>query len=314
MLLSRRNGLLAAGAVLVAGADAPTVRTPVNFTVPPGACDCHVHVIPDPVRFPFWSGRSYTPPTATPAELLDLQHALHLDHVVIVTPSFYGTDNSAMLEGIRQLGPKRAHGVAVIGPDTTTAEMDFMARVGVAGIRVNLESGGVTDPGLAAANLAAAAAQIAHRRWHIQIYARLSIIEALKDKLSALPVPMVFDHFAGAAAAKGPDQPGFSTVLGLVHAGKAYVKISGSYRVSKDAPDYKDVAPLAKALIAANPDRIIWGTDWPHTGGPGAKPTDISPPYPVDDGRLMNLLAEWAPDAGTRRKILVSNPARLYGF
>jgi predicted TIM-barrel fold metal-dependent hydrolase len=317
-MLSRRHGLGLAGALVANGglarAAAPTVKTPVNFAVPPGAADCHVHVIADPVRFPMFNGRGYTPPTAPAEELLDLQHALHMDHVVIVTPSIYGTDNAAMIDGIRQLGPKRARGVAVIGPETTAAEMDFLAKIGVHGIRVNLESGGVTDPQISARNLDAAVAQIGDRKWHIQIYARLPVIAALKDRLAALPMPVVFDHFAGATAAKGVGQPGFDTVLALVHAGKAYVKISGAYRVSKEPPDYPDAAPLAKALIAANPSRILWGSDWPHTGGAGPKPGDITPPIPVDDGRVLNLLTEWASDSTTRRRILVDNPARLYGF
>jgi predicted TIM-barrel fold metal-dependent hydrolase len=110
------------------------------------------------------------------------------------------------------------------------------------------------------------------------------------------------------------NQPGFDAMLDLVRSGKAYVKISGAYRASDQAPDYADVAPLARALIDANADRIVWGSDWPHPGPPAKPPTEINQPFPVDDGRLLNLLAEWAPDPATRHKILVANPARLYGF
>jgi len=127
-------------------------------------------------------------------------------------------------------------------------------------------------------------------------------------------MPAVFDHFGGAKAALGVNQPGFDALLELVRSGKAYVKISGAYRASVKPPDYADVAPLAKALIAANPDRIVWGTDWPHPGPAGKTPFEVNTPFPVDDGRLMNLLAEWAPDPAARRRILVANPARLYGF
>jgi predicted TIM-barrel fold metal-dependent hydrolase len=148
----------------------------------------------------------------------------------------------------------------------------------------------------------------------MQFYARLPVLAALKDRLTAMPMHPVFDHFAGAKAALGVGQPGFDVVLDLVRSGKAYVKISGAYRASDQAPDYANVAPLARALIGANPDRIIWGSDWPHPGPPAKLPTDINQPFPVDDGRLLNLLAEWAPDAVTRHKILVDNPARLYGF
>jgi predicted TIM-barrel fold metal-dependent hydrolase len=151
----------------------------------------------------------------------------------------------------------------------------------------------------------------------MQIYARLTMVAALKERLGALPMPVVFDHFAGAKAALGVEQPGFSAVLDLVRAGKAYVKISGAYRASTQAPDYADTAPLARALIAANADRIVWGSDWPHPDAaivPGRKATDIAPPLPIDDSRVLNLLAEWTPDPALRRKILVDNPSRLYGF
>jgi predicted TIM-barrel fold metal-dependent hydrolase len=321
-MFTRRDAVTLAGAAGVlamsgrAGraAAAPTVKTPVNFKVPAGACDSHVHVFPDPARFPFWSGRGYTPPVATADDLLALQHALHLDRVVIVTPSVYGTDNGATLDGMRQLGRKRARGVAVIGPATTPALISAMDKAGIRGIRVNLEANGVSDPAAAAAALDAAVQQIRHTRWHMQFYARLAVLAALKDRLAAMPMPAVFDHFAGAKAALGADQPGFDVVLDLVRSGKAYVKISGAYRASERAPDYPDVAPLARALISANPNRIVWGTDWPHPGPAAKLPTDINQPFAVDDGRLLNLLAEWAPDPATRHKILVDNPARLYGF
>ncbi|WP_200845375.1 amidohydrolase [Roseomonas sp. 18066] len=296
---------------------APTVRTPVNFQVPPGACDCHTHVFPDPQKFPFWSGRVYTPPIATADDLLALQRALHLDRVVIVQPSVYGTDNAATLDGLRQLGARRARGVAVIGPQTTAQELDRMQEAGIRGIRVNLETGGITDPGRAGQVLEAALAQIQGRPWHLQVYARLPLIEALQDRLSGLPMPVVFDHFAGAQAAAGVEQPGFAAVLTLVRSGRAYVKISGAYRASEAAPDYPQVAPLARALVEANPDRIIWGTDWPHPDSAvlaGRAATDIAAPVPVDDGRVLNLLSDWAPEAAVRQRILVDNPARLYGF
>ena len=131
------------------------------------------------------------------------------------------------------------------------------------------------------------------------------MIAALKSDLSQSPVPLVFDHFAGAQAALGVEQPGFADVVELVRSGKTYVKISGAYRASKAAPDYGDVIPFAKALIAANPDRIVWGTDWPHPDAvtpPGKKPTDVTPLLQIDDGRLFNLLAVWTPDAAIREE------------
>jgi predicted TIM-barrel fold metal-dependent hydrolase len=324
-MLSRRTFLTMTGAIAVAkaagggayAASASTVRTPVNFDIPAGACDTHVHVIPDPAKFPFWSGRVYTPPVDTAEDLLALQKALHLDRVVIVTPSVYGTDNSATLDGIKQLGQERARGVAVIGPQTGAADLDAMHKGGIRGIRVNLEQGGVSDPAVAGRLLDEAVARLAGIPWHLQIYARLTLVAALQDRFAALPMPVVFDHFAGAKAALGVSQPGFDAVLNLVRSGKAYVKISGAYRASEQAPDYAEVAPFARALIEANADRIVWGTDWPHPDSrilPDRRATDIAPPLPVDDGRLLNLLPEWAPDPAVRKKILVDNPARLYGY
>jgi predicted TIM-barrel fold metal-dependent hydrolase len=155
------------------------------------------------------------------------------------------------------------------------------------------------------------------RGWHVQLFTNLAMISAIKDLVAAAPVPVVFDHFGGAQADLGVSQPGFSDLVELVKSGKAYVKISGAYRASKLAPDYPDAAPLAQALIAANPERIVWGTDWPHPDSvtpPGHKITDVTPLYQIDDGRLFNQLAVWAPDAAIRNKILVDNPARLYGF
>ena len=324
--LTRRTGLrlLATAAALggragaaQAAEPAPTVRTPVGFDVPAGACDCHVHVFPEPAAFPFWEGRGYTPPVATAAELLALQHALHMDRVVIVTPSVYGTDNRATLDGMRQLGPERARGVAVIGQATTPDELDAMHKAGVRGIRVNLAQAGIVDPAGAAQRLQAAVQQIGGRPWHLQIYAPLSVIAAVEAPLRNVAVPLVFDHFAGADAAKGTDQAGFGFMLDMVKSGKAYVKISGAYRASSRAPDYPDVAPFARALLAANAGQLVWGSDWPHPDSasvPGRKATDLAPAQPIDDGRVLNLLAEWAPEASVRRLILVDTPKRLYDF
>jgi predicted TIM-barrel fold metal-dependent hydrolase len=312
------SGALAAVSTRAApNATSPTVKTPVSFAVPPGACDCHVHVFPDPAKFPMSASRVYSPPIATAQDLLALQHALHMDHVVIVTPSVYGTDNAATLDGMKQLGRHRARGVAVIGPNTTDAELDAMVKAGIRGIRINLETTGVTDPEASGRALDAFVKQVGRRPLHIQLYARLSVIAPLKAKFAAVPMPIVFDHFAGAQAALGPQQPGFDAVLDLVKTGKAWVKISGAYRASDKKPDYADVAPLARALIAANPKQLIWGSDWPHPDSatvPGRKPTDPAPAQDIDDGRVLNLLADWAPDAPTRKLILVDNPKKLYGF
>ena len=141
------------------------------------------------------------------------------------------------------------------------------------------------------------------------------MIEALQDQIADAPVPVVFDHFGGAQGALGVDQPGFKTLLNLVKTGKAYVKVSAPYRSSSQAPVYPDVVPLAKALVAANPERILWGTDWPHPQQiPGRKVTDITPLFQIDDGRVFNLLPVWVPDASQRKTLLVDNPAKLFGY
>ncbi len=296
-------------------AQAPTL-TPVNFDVPPGACDCHTHIHGDPKVFPFFAGRVYTPPMALPEEQAVLHQALHIQRVVIVTPSVYGTDNSATLYGMKARG-RDASGVAVIDARTTEAALDEMGRAGVCGIRLNLATAGISDPSVGRERLRTAIERMKGRGWHVQINTSPAMIAALKDLVEASPVPIVFDHFGGAQAALGPEQPGFTDLVALVASGRAYVKISAAYRSSNLAPTYPDVAPLAQALIAANADRVLWGTDWPHPNPvtpPGRKPTDVTPLLVIDDGQLMNLLPVWAPDSAIRRKILVDNPARLYRF
>jgi predicted TIM-barrel fold metal-dependent hydrolase len=321
-MFSRRDVLLATistGAAMMstnALAKAAQPSTPVNFDVPEGACDCHTHIHGDPEKFPFFPGRRYTPEPASPEEMTALHKALRIERVVIVTPSVYGTDNSATLFGMEARG-STARGVAVIDDKTSERNLDAMQQAGFRGTRLNLATGGIDDPDVARQRFQTAVHRMKARGWHVQFYTTLKIISAIKDLVAASSVPVVFDHFGGAQAALGPEQPGFADLLELVKSGKAYVKISGAYRASKLAPDYSDVIPLAKALIAANPDRIVWGTDWPHPNSAPAQErrvTDVTPLFQIDDGRLLNMLPFWAPDAAIRRKILVDNPARLYGF
>ncbi|MFH0296749.1 amidohydrolase family protein [Bradyrhizobium sp. 31Argb] len=321
-MLTRRSMMLAsiAAGVMMNNRDvhakAAQPSTPVNFDVPAGACDCHTHIHGDPQKFPFFTGRVYTPEPASPAEMSALHKALGIERVVIVTPSVYGTDNSATRFGMMARGAT-ARGVAVIDDKTPESDLDAMQKDGFRGIRLNLATGGINDPNVARARLTSGIDRVKARGWHVQVYTNLPLIPAVKDLVAASPVPVVFDHFGGAQAALGVEQPGFPDLVELVKSGKAYVKISGAYRASKLAPDYQDAIPLAKALIAANPDRIVWGTDWPHPDTvvpPGKQVTDVVPLYQIDDGRLLNQLAVWAPDTATRKKILVDNPARLYGF
>ncbi|HVH81596.1 MAG TPA: amidohydrolase family protein, partial [Stellaceae bacterium] len=203
----------------------------------------------------------------------------------------------------------------VIDNSITDAALKEMHAAGIRGVRVNLETGGETDPGVSRRNLAAAIARVAPLGWHVQVYTRLSVIEAVHGDVMASDVPIVFDHFGGAQAAGGVDQAGFAALIDLVRAGKAYVKVSGHYRSSTKPPAFDDVAPIARALIAANPDRIVWGTDWPHPhhADPG-KEMELTPAFDIDDGLALAQLPRWAPTAATRRKILVDNAAQLYGF
>ena len=316
-MLTRRDvliGAIAAGAAMhlrtgFAKASQPATR--VNFDVPAGACDCHTHIHGDPEKFPFFAGRVYTPETALPEEMAALHRALRLQRVVIVTPSVYGTDNAATLFGMRARGAD-ARGVAVIDDKTPESELDAMGRAGVRGIRLNLATGGGNDPSVGRERFQVAAERVKGRGWHVQMYTNLAVISSIKDLVAASPVPVVFDHFGGAREDLGPQQPGFAELVELVRSGKAYVKISVT---AGPRPDYTPFVPLAKALIAANPERILWGTNWPHpNSGSGRKATELTPLFQVDDGLVLNLLPAWAPDPGTRKKILVDNPAKLYAF
>ena len=306
---TRRTALIGAlfsSREILAKASQP--KTPVNFAVPAHACDCHTHVFGD---YPLFAGRSYTPEFALPNEMSALHRALHIERVVIVTPSIYGTDNASTLDGMKARG-KSARGVAVIDDRTTEPELDRMHAAGMRGIRLNLNNGprGTETP---RQRFEAAVRRMKPRGWHIQMFVGPTVISDIRDLVMASPVPVVFDHFGGASLTAGVDQPGFSDLIDLVRSGHAYVKISIS------GPNiglpFEGAAPLAKALIAANRDRVLWGTDWPHpNAASGRKPAEVSPLKVVDDGQVLNQLPVWAPDAATRHKILVDNPAQLYGF
>lgn len=323
-MLTRRDILIGTGLAGVAAlarpmasvfASAAQPKTPVNFKVPAGACDCHTHIFGDPQKFSFATPRVYTPETASVEEMRSLHGALHVQRVAIVQPTVYGTDNSCTIDAVKQLAPD-ARGIIALGDNVSEADLDEMHRGGIRGVRINLETRGQVDPELARQRVKTTIERIKDRKkWHIEIYTRLSVIEALKDQVTASPVPISFDHFGGAQGPLGLDQPGFATLLSLVHTGKAYVKVSAPYRSSKQAPDYPDVNPLGKALIGANPHRIIWGSDWPHPAQiPGRAMTEVTPLFQIDDGRDLNQLASWTSSASQLKLILTENPACFYGF
>jgi predicted TIM-barrel fold metal-dependent hydrolase len=320
-MLTRRSLIVGVSGLCVAAAGAASrfgseqrSKTTVAFEIPRGACDTHVHVIGDPRNFPMSRDRDYTPAAATTDELLEMLTFLRLDRAVIVTPTVYDGDNSATLAAIRQLGQDRARGVALVDQTTSSGILDSLREAGIAGIRLFLAGAGVFDSAAAARHLKNAISLAEPRAWHLDIATPPDVIAALFPQLASCPVPLVLDTFGWVAG--GVEQPGFDQILSLVRTGRAYVKFSEPYRLSQKAPDYRDLVPVVDALLAANPDRLLWGSGWPNVSGPvpGRAKTDLTPNLLIDAGQLLNEFAVWVPDAQIRHKILVENPARLYGF
>jgi predicted TIM-barrel fold metal-dependent hydrolase len=261
--------------------------------------------------------RTYTPELARITEIKTLHRALKVDRVIIVQPTIYGTDNACTMDAVRRLG-ERARGVAVADESTSMAELDEMERSSFRGVRINLGTVGMNDPEVARQRFKLAVEQVRNRAgWHIQIYTHPPIIEALYDLLVDCPVVVAFDHFGGVKMPKGMQEKGFGLLLDLLRAGKAYVKLSAPYLASRNTSDYPDLLPLTRALLAANLERVLWGTNWPHPNaglGECRKITETSPLRQIDDGYILNLLPLWVPKSEDRKTILVDNPARLYGY
>jgi predicted TIM-barrel fold metal-dependent hydrolase len=323
-MLTRRRVLTAGalGASMVAvthlmrdSAAGPKPKATVTFDIPRGACDTHVHIIPKPEEFRMSPDRDYTPPPATAGEVLEVLRFLKFDRVVIVTPTIYGTDNSSTLDAIRQLGRERARGIALIDETVSPGTLDSMKEAGITGIRLFLYGGGNFNAATTATRLRTKFDLAKERGWHLDISTPPDVLAALLAPLASSPVPLVLDYFGWVAG--GVEQPGFEAVLSLVKSGRAYVKLSEPYRISKKGPDYPDLVPVVQTLVAGNPDRVLWGSGWPHVDSgsvTGRAKTDLAPNLPIDAGHLLNLFAAWVPDEETRHKILVDNPARLYGF
>jgi predicted TIM-barrel fold metal-dependent hydrolase len=282
---------------------------------PAGACDCHVHVFGPASDYPFDPARSYTPGDAPLDALVALHRGLGIARTVIVQPSPYGADNTCLLHGLEELAGT-GRGVAVIDGSTSDTQLRDMHRAGVRGVRVNLETAGQHDPDVAWRTLLHAAERVAPLGWHVQTYTNLATIAALAGALDHLPVTLVVDHFGRAQAARGVSQPGFDALLSAVAGGRVYVKLSAAYRIST-APDYMDAEPIARALIDANPDRVLWGSDWPHPGSAAGAPRpvrEITPFRPEDNARALQRAMQWAGTPERIQKLLVDNPARLYDF
>jgi predicted TIM-barrel fold metal-dependent hydrolase len=263
------------------------------------ACDCHVHVFGPSERFPLSSERKYTPPQASTEQLLALQEKLGLERVVIVQGSPYGTDNRCLLEALQRL-KTRARGVAVIDQDTSLIPMHGL---GVRGVRVNLQTAGERDPAVARRLIEQVARRVAPLGWHVQVWTGADMIAALHDYLAELPVPLVIDHFGMPRS-----QDELAPILSLLRNGNTWVKLSAPHRAGGD------VDAIARAYVAERPERLVWGTDWPHPGSGPRKPEVVQPFDDIDDRRALARLRDWAGDERRFETILVANPARLYDF
>ena len=275
-------------------ATAAMPRTPVGFDVPEDACDCHVHVFGTAAQFPFADRRSYTPPPASADALSALLRALHLSRVVIVQPSVYGTDNSCTLDGMRRLGPARARGVAVIGEAISDAELDAMHRAGIRGIRVNLETAGESDPDLARRLLggrggAGRGAGLACPG----LYAARGDRGLERGGRAPAGAGRLRSFRRRAGCRRRRSSPDFRRCSIWSGPGMPMSKYRPRIAARNAAPAYADVAPLARALIDANPERVLWGSDWPHphAAAPGSERDALTPFYDIDDGLALNQLA-----------------------
>lgn len=274
--------------------------TPPSFAVPKLACDCHAHIFGPADRYPYSKVRSFTPPDAMPDKFLRMHSVLGIERMVIVQASCYGTDNRRTVDAIAEIGPHRARGVAAIDVDTPDATLKELARAGIKAARFVTTGAG----GPAVEQLSAVARKVAPLGWHIEAYMPSRQWAELADVVPGLPTGLVLDHMGGVATNETENDPGFRTVLRFLESERCWVKLCG-YRNSVAGYPYADVAPLARRLASLAPDRCVWGSDWPHTVVPGTMP---------DDGFLLDLLAGWIPDEAQRKRILVDNPARLYGF
>jgi len=311
MDITRRElGALGAGALgALMTEDANAAAAPALA----GACDSHVHIIGPQDKYPLVPNRAYTPPPASVAQLKALRARLGISRNVLVQPSFYGTDNSCMLDAMAELGPT-ARGIAVVAPNAPDQILRDLDAKGVRGVRINLESSGNRDPKAAAALLAQYAKKVEPLNWHIQIYAAITVIGQIAGQIADLKVPVVIDHFGQPVAADGFGQRGFGGLYDLVRARRVYVKLSAPYRVSK-LPDYSDTTWLGRTLMQAAPERMLWASDWPHTNAiPGKPLTEVTPFSKIDDTAVLKLFTSWCPDEKTRKTILVDTPAKLYRF
>lgn len=277
----------------------PLTRRP-SFALPSCACDTHCHVFGPVARFPYAEDRSYTPPEAPSESLYSLHDALGVDRAVIVHPNCHGVDMAVTLDAIAGR-PDRYRGIALVEQAVSEQTLTHLHEGGIRGIRFNFVPHLGPPPDLK--SLERLADWMKEASWHLVAHTDAKCLDAI-EPLFSLGIPAVIDHMARLDASFGPDDPATQRLETFVRRETCWIKVSGADRVSKAGPPYTDAVALARRLIAAAPDRVLWGTDWPHPNH-GAVP---------DDADLIDLVPEIAPDPDRRRKLLVDNPARLYGF
>jgi predicted TIM-barrel fold metal-dependent hydrolase len=281
----------------------PDTRRP-RGAFPAGACDCHAHVFGPQTAYPYATNAAYIPPDATPEQYARMLRTIGCERAVLVQPSVYGTDNTAMVDALRS-GVFAFRGIAVVDANIGDRELQTLHDAGVRGVRINLAS---ATPGLTLDDAPALAARLRALGWHLQFFLFLDKLPEAEERLCNLGVDIVIDHFARLRTDDGLESPAFRTLLRMLRRDNVWAKLIGPYFISDQTPRYADVTPFARAVVEAAPDRVVWGTDWPH---PAVK--HLGAPMP-NDGDHADLLFEWAPDESQRRKVLVDNPARLYDF
>lgn len=273
-----------------------------RIAVPPDAADCHLHIY-DP-RFPLVHPERLAVAGASTVEYRRLQERLGTSRAVVVQPAAYGTDNRVTLDAIARLGAQRTRGIAVVHPEVTDAELDALHEGGIRGVRFSMHDPrtAVTTPAM----IAPLAPRLAARGWHLQLHVRAVQLAGMAALLASLPCDVVFDHMARLPLPEGIRHPAHALVMKRLDAGRGWVKLSGPYLEGREGTlGYTGITAVARAFVAGAPERLVWGSDWPH-------PTEREPK--PDDAVLLDRLAEWAPDEATRKRILVDNPAILYGF
>lgn len=277
----------------------PEQRTGSRFQVPRGAVDTHAHVIGLPPDYPFVAARSYTPPEATARDYIAMLDATGMTYGVLTQVSVHGTDNRLMVDTLRA-HRQRLRGIAVIPLDCPEKDRAALKDAGVVGLRINVLYGG----GIGFEQVESYASLCREMGWHLQFLVDARQLPELAPRLSKLPVPFLIDHMGHFPTSRGIEDEGFRTLVSLVRDG-AWVRLSGAYRNTVEGPPYRDTIPFAHNLVAAAPDRCVWGSDWPHVANWGVM-------MGVSD--LLDLLADWVPDSNLRNRILVDNPQRLFGF